>query len=373
MRIRQIRVLIVPFALLLALALAACSSEPPTPTAPLEASTQAPTAAAIVAPTAVSTPAPPATPEPARKALEGVRGIVDPTNFGWPRDVEGLNGIVSIPSKPQRIVTASVGHDEITLALVPRDRLVGVGGASKNSTYSNIASLVQDTAEITRDPETIIAQAPDVVVTSPFFPTETIEALSKTGIPVVQTELKHDPEARITSILFMGYIFGEEDRAFEFAAEVLDRYDSLVAVTGKSEPRPRVLALTRYSEKLWVAGGNSTEGGVIAAAGGINAAEEAGIEGNQTTSLEGVIAMDPEVIIIVQPLEFGAEELRQSLLANEALAETPAIKDNQVYLVESKHFTTLSYWNLRGAEDLARLLWPGDFPEPSDAPFSLAG
>ena len=144
-------------------------------------------------------------------------------------------------------------------------------------------------------------------------------------------------------------------------------------MTGKSEPRPRVLALTRYSEKLWVAGGNSTEGGVIAAAGGINAAEEAGIEGNQTTSLEGVIAMDPEVIIIVQPIEFGAEELRQSLLANEALAETPAIKNNQVHLVESKHFTTLSYWNLRGAEDLARLLWPEDFPEPSAAPFSLAG
>ena len=164
----------------------------------------------IVAPTVVPTPAPPATPEPARKALAGVRGIVDPTNFGWPRDVEGLNGIVSIPSKPQRIVTASVGHDEITLALVSRDRLVGVGGASKNSTYSNIASLVQDTPEISRDPETIIAQAPDVVVTSPFFPAETIEALSKTGIPVIQTELKHDPEARITSILFMGYIFGEE-------------------------------------------------------------------------------------------------------------------------------------------------------------------
>ena len=102
----------------------------------------------------------------------------------------------------------------------------------------------------------------------------------------MQTELKHDPEARINSILFMGYIFGEEDRALEFAAEVRDRYDALVAVTGKAVPQPRVLALTQYSDKLWVAGGNSTEGGVITAAGGINAAEEAGIEGNQTTSLE---------------------------------------------------------------------------------------
>ena len=304
--------------------------------------------------------------------FQGVRGIVDPTNFGWPREVEGLNGLVSIPSKPLRIITASVGHDEMTLALVPRDRLVAVGGATKNSTYSNVASLVQDKAEISRDPETIIAQAPDAVVTSPFFPTDGVEALSKTGIPVVQTELKQGPEARINSILLMGYIFGEEERALEFAAEVSERYNSLVAVTSKQEPRPRVLALTQYSDKLWVAGGDSTEGGIITAAGGINAAEEAGIEGNQTTSLEGVIAMAPEVIIIAQPLEFGAEEFRQSLLTSEVLAEIPAIKNGQVHLVESKHFTTLSYWNIRGAEDLARILWPEEFPNPAATSFSLA-
>ena len=309
MSVRYLRTFAVPPVVLFALALVACSSEKPTRTA-------APTVAPTVAPVTTRTPTP--TPEPAAGPLDGVRGIVDPTNLGWPREVEGLNGVVSIPFKPQRIITASIGHDEITLALVPRGRLVGVGGATKNATYSNVASLVQDIAEISRDPETIIALAPDVVVTSPFFPAEAVDALSKTGIPVVQTELKHDPEARINSILFMGYIFGEEERALEFAAEVRDRYDSLVEVTSGAEPRPRVLALTQYSDKLWVAGGNSTEGGVITAAGGTNVAEEAGIEGNQTTSLEGVIAMGPEVIIIPQPVEFGAEEFRQSLLANEA-------------------------------------------------------
>ena len=396
MTIGKLRTLAIPLTLLLALALSACSSESPAPTAAPAAPTTAPTAApaaptamptavpatapaptpASTAPTApTAAPAPTATsapsPTPAPNPLKGVRGIVDPDNLGWPREVEGLNGIVSIPAKPLRIITASVGHDEMTLALVPRVRLVGVGGATKNSTYSNVSSLVQDIAQISRDPETIVAQGPDVVVTSPFFPAEAIESLSKTGIPVVQTELKHDPEARIQSILLMGYIYGEVERAAEFAAEVRDRYDSLVAVTAAAEPRPRLLALTQYSDKLWVAGGNSTEGGVILAAGGINAAEEAGIDGNQTTSLEGVIAMNPDVIVIAQPLEFGAEEFRQSLYDNEALAEIPAIADERIHVVESKHFTTLSYWNIRGAEDLARILWPGDFPEPSTATFSL--
>ena len=131
---RKIRVLIVPLALL-ALLLAACSSEPPTLTTPLATSTQAPTAAPpptpIPSPTATpeptATPVSTPTPEPVKRSFEDVRGIVDPANFGWPREVEGLNGVVTIPSKPRRIITASVGHDEMTLALVPRDRLVESG------------------------------------------------------------------------------------------------------------------------------------------------------------------------------------------------------------------------------------------------------
>lgn len=306
------------------------------------------------------------------RSLEGVRGIVDPNNSDWPREVEGVNGIVSIPAKPMRIITASVGHDEMTLALVPNDRLVAVGSSTKNATYSNVAALVQEKPEISRDPELIIAQSPDVVVTSPLFPIEAVDALQRVGIPVIQTELIQGPEARINNILLMGYIFGEEERAAEFADEVKARYESLVDVTGSKSPQPSVLALTSYSDNLWVAGRNSTEGGIILAAGGVNAAETAGITGNQTTSLEGLIAMAPEVIVIAQPLEFGAEEFRQSLLTNEALAEVPAIVNGAVHVVESKHFTTLSYWNIRGAEDLARILWPDDFLEPPAESFSLA-
>ena len=206
MLIRRLRVLLIPFILLLAAALPACESGDPA-TAP--ATAPAPQPSMTVPPTPTPSPSP---------SLEGVIGIVDPANMGWPRQVEGLNGIITIPAKPQRIITASIGHDEMTLALVPSERLVAVGAVSKDETYSSVSALVQDKPEITRDPETIIAQAPDVVVTSPFFTAEGIEALTRVGIPVVQTELQHDPEARINSILFMGYIFGEEQRAFEFAA-----------------------------------------------------------------------------------------------------------------------------------------------------------
>ena len=186
MLIRRIRVLLIPFILFLA-ALPACESSD-TSTAPATAPAPQPTM--TVAPSPTSTPGP---------SLEGVPGIVDPANMGWPRQVEGLNGVITIPSKPQRIITASIGHDEMTLALVPNERLVAVGAVSKDETYSNVSGMVQDKPEVTRDPETIIAQAPDVVVTSPFFTADGVEALTRVGIPVVQTELQHDPKRASTA------------------------------------------------------------------------------------------------------------------------------------------------------------------------------
>ena len=62
------------------------------------------------------------------------------------------------------------------------------------------------------------------------------------------------------------------------------------------------------------AGSNSTEGMIIEAAGGINAAAESGIKGNMTTSLEGLIEMDPEIIIITQPRESGGDEFLEDLV-----------------------------------------------------------
>ncbi|MDA1096586.1 MAG: ABC transporter substrate-binding protein [Chloroflexi bacterium] len=336
-----------------------------------------PTAVAVfVTPSAVAEGSPVAPSDVAAEliaaAFAGVPGIVDPANHAWPREVEGLNGRVTILQKPNRIINASVGHDEVTFALVPATRVVGVGASTQNPTYSNVADKARAIAVISTDPEVIAAQTPDIIVTSPFFPSDTVNALTRLGIPVIQITLSNDPESRINDILLMGYIYGEEERALVFASEVSARYAALVAITQSRPPfqRPRGLALAEYFDNLWTAGYNSTEGSILIASGATNAAAEAGIEGNQTTSLEGVIAMNPDFITIAQPPDFGAEEFKRNLLANPALVDVPAIAAGAVFLVEGRYFTTLSFWNLIGVEQLGRLLWPDDFSGVAFPPFS---
>jgi iron complex transport system substrate-binding protein len=335
--------------------------------------TATPTATRTQAPAATSTPttAPTATltPTPKVNPFVGVPGIVDPNNLSWPREVEGLNGRVKINAKPARIVALSVGHDEMTLAIVPAARLVGVSSSTKSALYSNVADLVKDTQEISREPETILSVRPDIMVTSAFFPTESVEALQRAGLTVLQTDLKNDPTGRKNNILLMGYIYGEEDRAVAFANEIEARNNQLQSVVAAKPNKPKVLSLASYADQIYTAGTLSTEGGIIESAGGVNSAATAGLEGNPVISLESIVSMGPDVIIITQPADSG-DPFKEQLLNHSALAQVPAVRNRQVYVVDPKYYTTLSHWNLRGAEDLATILWPQDFANKNFGGFS---
>lgn len=336
---------------------------PPAATATVPAPT--PTAEATAPPTVVPSP----TPDP---RWASVAGIVDPTNTSFPREVRSGTAVVTIKAKPQRIHTVSLGLDEVAYALVPAQRVVAVARFTQDPGQSNVAEQSKQAAVVARDSEPIIAQNPDIVLASPTSNAALVGSLESAGILVVRVGLDNTAENRIQNILLMGYILGEEQRALQLAGEVQARVGALTALNA-SKPaaaRTRVLSLTSFSGSIYTAGIGSTEGAIIDTAGGINAAAEAGVRRNPVTSLEGVIAMRPDVIFIPQPNP-SAETFRQSLMAEESLKDVPAIKSGRVYVVEPKWFTTLSFWNVRGAEELAKILWPSDLGGKTFPPFSF--
>ena len=233
--------------------------------------------------------------------------------------------------------------------------------------------MVKNIPEVDRDPENIVALNPDLIVTSQYFPEESIKRLNDLKITVVQTELAANIKDQITNILLLGYIYGEENRAEILSGEINARYEYIRSITAdkNQEQKKKVASITRYSDQIWTAGSNSTEGMIIDAAGGINVASTSGIIGNATTSIEGLIKMEPEIIIITQPKEFGGSELRNDLMTSDVTKQIPAVMKNQIYFMETKHFTTLSFWNIRGIEELAKILWPDQLEEQTFGGFSL--
>ena len=344
---------------------AACAAdaEPtPAPTpVPTAVSTATPEPRPTAAPAPTATPAPPtATPTPDPWA--SVPGIVDTANHGWPRTVEMANATLVIESPPQKILSLSLGHDEILLALIGTDRLVGVAAPTAMEDYSNVASQVQGLTAVVGDAELVIGLEPDLVIVSMFTDQDLEDAIEAAGIPVARTALESSIDGQDRNIRLLGYLVGAEEAAEALVLEVRARIAAVQErVAGVPEgERPRVLTASRWADSIWVAGAGSTEGDIITAAGGVNVAAEAGVASNQVVSKESVIAMAPGVIIVTQAGEGGAEFVKD-LLADPALAEVPAVKDRRVFLGDGKIYTTLSHWNVRGIEEAAKLLYPDLF------------
>ena len=304
-----------------------------------------------------------------------VAGIVDVSNRGWPREVDSGEGRVRLEAPPQRILALSLGHDEMLLALVGRERLAGVGPFAADTTYSNVAGLVDGLDTLpSKDPEGILALRPDLIVVSRYTKADLVELIKETGVPVLRTALENSAAGNIPNILLLGYLLGAEERALELVAEIEGR----IAVVAERVPAagdpavPAVLAIARFSDTIYAAGGGTTEGGIIEAAGGVNAAARGGIDGHQTVSIESLAALAPEVILITQPGEMGGTALRDELLSAPALAAIPAVAEGRVLVVAPRYYTTLSHWNVRGIEETARLLYPDRFAGVEFADFAPA-
>ena len=312
--------------------------------------------------TATAAPAPVETSEPVvafdESRFADVDGIVDPTNFGWPRSVETSEGVITLDTPPMRIHSLSLGHSEILAALVDFDRLTAVYSFFVDEEQSNIAELSSDALMIGFDPEEVLALKPEVIIASRFTNADTVALMTGAGIPIARAALEDSALGNVPNILLMGYLIGAEAEAIELADELIARMQFISDVL-VSNKQPRVLSVSKWTS-AFAAGSGSTEGGIIEQAGGINAAADAGIEGHQQVSIESIAAINPDVIIVPQPLD-GANTFIAELSSTAALAEVHAVKNGEIYYVPPRYHTTLSHWNVRGIEGLATLLFPSHF------------
>ena len=336
-----------------------CSSPTATPTPIPPTAADVPPTMTPMLPTATPIPA---TPEPIYSAYAEVPGIVDPTNFGWPREVESSEGVITLSGPPAIAHFASQGHAEIAFGLIDTSRVAAIYSFFADPEGSNIAEHVGDLPVIGFEPEEVVALEPDVIVVSKFANPDLVAVFKDAGIPVLRTALEGS-NGDIPNILLIAYMLGAEDRGLELADEVRSRLEFVKErVVDASVPvseRTSVLNVSDYGD-VWAAGAGSNMDNIIKDAGGVNAAAD--IEDFQQISIESIAAMNPDLIIITQPMESGLV-FADTLTASPVLQDVGAIQNGEVHVVATRHFTTLSHWNVRGVETLAKMLHPDHFAE----------
>ena len=353
----------------------AAEPQPTNTPEPTATARPAPTAAPTVAPQPTNTPAPTATPAPTEApSYPAVPGIVDPSNLGWPREVETSEGKITLEGPPQRILTYSLGHDEMVLALVPPERIAALGKFTGNPSYSNVAELAEQFPVYEKGAENVLAANPDIFIVSRSTKADIVALVSEAGVPVARPDLEDAAEGHISQILLMGYMLGAEERALELTAEIRQR---LEAVASRVPPpgdtsRPAVISITRWSDSISISGGGTTGSDIIEAAGGVNAAARDGIDGFQKISVESILAMNPDFILIPQDGE-GAAKLRDDLMNDPVLATVPSVVNGQIHIVHPPNYIVLSHWTVRGVERTAGILFPDKFADVEFADFEPYG
>ena len=288
--------------------------------------------------------------------LSSIDNIIDPTNISWPRTIIINDKEIVISEKPERLATISLGHDEILFGITDSTQIVATTSFAQEE-GSNIQVKSEGLPTISSDPETIIAQDPDIVFADPYASPELIDALEDFGIVVIQTQLNNSIDGRKNDVWLMSYITGNLVNAKYLVEKIDNNIQSLEKlITDQQNTKMKVITLSWW-DAYWTAGSGSTEDSIIKLAGAINLSAENDVESNSTIDKELLISMDPEIILITQSVQWGGNDFYNDLLADDSLSSIQAIKNGFVYMVNPNWWGTLSYWNIKGSEQLAKILY----------------
>jgi iron complex transport system substrate-binding protein len=276
-------------------------------------------------------------------------GAAPPAGDGFPKTlVDGAGHSITLAAKPRRIVSQTLGADEILFAVVPPDRLVGLSALARDAKYSNVvAEAARHPAPSVDGPEDILRLKPDVIFVATYSRAETVELLAATGAPVYRLASFDTVEGVMGSIRAIGDVVGEPEAAARLVASMRARLAAVVARRA-GHPKPRVLS---YSGGF-TAGRDTSFDDMVRYAGGVNEAAARGLTKFPKLSAEQVLAWNPDVLVSgVLPGERDA--LRARLMHAPGLAQTTAARKGQIVLIDEPRYLAVSQYMVDAVEQLA--------------------
>ncbi|MDH3722876.1 MAG: cobalamin-binding protein [Desulfobacteraceae bacterium] len=258
---------------------------------------------------------------------------------------------VTVPDKPQRVVSLAPSITEIVFALDQGHRLQGV------TTYSDFppeaAKLPKVGSYVHLDLEKIVALKPDLCIAikdgNPRVIAQRLESLK---IPVYAVD-PNNLETIMKTVLEIGTLLNAKNRANQLVQNMDLRIQKVKSLVAKTTHRPRVFLQIGVSP-IVSAGTHTFIHELIVIAGGTNLA--AGPIPYPRFSLEKVLALSPEIIIITSMARSAVFEKVKAEW--EKWPNMPAVRNQRIYVEDSNFFDRPTPRLVDGLELLIRLIHP---------------
>jgi cobalamin transport system substrate-binding protein len=268
------------------------------------------------------------------------------------KDEVGREVIVVFP--PKKIVSLAPNVTEILFSLGLDQEIVGVSIHCNFPDKAN--SKVRVGSYISLDFEKIVSLKPDLIIATGAGNTrDMVERLERLGFPIYVIFPKN-VDTVMRSVGHLSQLVGREKEGAEIIQEMKRRRERVVELT-LGLPKPRVF-LQIGEAPIVTVGKNSFADDLIRLAGGDNVA------GNEKETyprfgMEEILKRSPEVILISSMNPRGNY---QKVLQEWSRWKTiPAVKNGQIYLIDSDLIDRPSPRIMEGLEEMARILHPERF------------
>ncbi len=297
--------------------------------------------------------------------LTVLAGFVSATDF--PLEVtDALGNRMTVPYRPDSIVSLSLFSDEVLLSLVESERFAGASSLAADPVYSNVAHIAAGIEpRVDFNVEQIISIFPDIVFAATWSEADKIAQLRNAGLIVYQTNTPFAVDGIKAEIRALATIVGEPEAGEALVARMQGRIEALARAVGDIPESERAQAID-YNTWGTANGADTTWNEVLRLAGVDNAAApfESGDFGQVPMSKELLVEVDPDVIFLpgyVWGDDEGAEAFRAQVLNDPAFAGLYAIRNEHVYMVPENLKGTYSQFLVDAAEFVARRVYPDRF------------
>ncbi len=238
---------------------------------------------------------------------------------------DGTGRTLTLKGVPKRIVSLNPAQTETLFALGVGDKVVGVDNYSYRPAEAAKKEKVGDAFNLNL--EKLVSLKPDLVILagSKDMPPSQLKEMDRLAIPTYVSGPSTVKEV-LSDIESLSKVVGAEKQGKELVAKMQQSLDAVTQSLPKGAVRPKVFIAV--DQDLWTVGPGSFLNDVISAAGGDNVMSDVKLQYLQV-SMEGLIAKDPDVIVVAIPKDQAAP-----LTGRPGWSALRAVKTGKVYFVD---------------------------------------
>lgn len=205
-------------------------------------------------------------------------------------------------------------------------------------------------------PEGVLSVNPSgLLVIEGSGPPEALEVLSHAGVEYQTVPEGYSAEGVLIKVRAVGQALGLDDKAEALATKLEGDFAALKARTDAvGSPKKVLFILSNQGGQIQASGLGTAANGIIALAGATNAITE--YEGYRPLSEEAITAAAPDAILLMdRGGDHAANEAE--LLANQAIALTPAGQNKAIYRLDGAYLLGFGPRTPAAASEVADLLY----------------